>query len=176
MSANIEPLRPAQIVARRVKEARKSRNWSQAKLAEELTRLGYVKSRSTLTKLEGGDYRNVSVDDVFAICAAVGTDPVHLLSPLNDEAPVQVTSNVQLPAWQFRAWIRGQHRPPMLPDVDYRQVPTGELEAQIEKWLARGMAPLAYALVKDKLAETARQMAAEMQTPPPEGGTNGNRY
>src|SRR5262245_21538204 len=118
MGANIEPRRPAQIVADRVAEARDSRGWSQARLARELQRLGYDKSRSTLTKLEGGRYRNVSVDDLFALAAALGIAPTYLLTPLEDDSIVAVAPKVQLPAWAVRKWIRAEARPLMLPDVD----------------------------------------------------------
>ena len=36
----------------------------------------------------------------------------------------------------------------------------------IERWLARGMAPVACALSKDLLTEQARRMATELREPP----------
>jgi transcriptional regulator with XRE-family HTH domain len=169
-----QALRPAQIVARRVAEARKSRGWSQAQLAEELERIGYVKSRATLTKLEGGEYRNVSVDDLFALGAALETAPVYLLAPLEDDAMVAIAPSVQLPAWAARRWIRGEPTP-LLANTDVRQIPESELVRDIEKWFARGMTPVSYALAKDALHERALVMAAELRNPPAKEGTeNGN--
>jgi transcriptional regulator with XRE-family HTH domain len=168
MGANIEhALRPAEIVARRVVEARKSRGWSQAQLVDELAELGYVKSRPTISKLEAGDYRGVSVDDLFALSAALGIAPVFLLAPLEDESPVAIAPRVQVPAWVARAWIRAEIKLPMLPDVDLRQIPESELVRKIETWFARGMTPVVHALAKDSLHERAVEIAAELRNPPP---------
>lgn len=168
MGSNSEHLRPAQVVARRVVEARESRGWTQAKLARRLSDVGYNKSRSTLTKLEGGQYRNVSVDDVFALAAALGVPPVYLLTPLEDIATVAVTPNVRLPAALVRAWIRGQVVPPMLPDVDLLQIPESELLRLIENELTRDMSPIARSLLADELKSRARLMADEIRRKPDE--------
>src|SRR5947208_3077345 len=138
MSSNTEHLRPAEIVAKRVVEVRESRGWTQTELAERLREIGYNKSRSTLTKLEGGKYRNVSINDVFALAAALDDHPLHLLVPLEDDAMVAIAPKVHYPAALTRAWIRGLVQPPMLPDVDLRQIPDSELRELIRQRLTRG--------------------------------------
>jgi transcriptional regulator with XRE-family HTH domain len=176
MGANIEhAARPAEVVASRVVEARKSRGWKQTDLAQELARLGYPKSRSTITKLEGGQYRNVTVDDLFAFAAALGVAPVHLLTPQDDEVPVAITAKVQLPAVIARRWIRGLETPPMLPDVDFRQIPESELAAMVKRWLTRGMTPVAYALAAESLTARATEIAHELRNPLKEGENDGER-
>ena len=162
---NSEPRCPAEIVARRVVEARKSLGWTQAKFAERLREIGYVKSRSTLTKLEGGQYRGVSVDDLFALAAALGVAPVHLLVPLEDDATVAVAPRVNFPAPLARAWIRGTASPPMLPDVDLRQIPESELIQLVRRSLTRDMNNVTAALMADELEASARRIAKEIRNP-----------
>jgi transcriptional regulator with XRE-family HTH domain len=153
-----EHTRPAQVFARRVREARQGHGWSQVRLAEELTRIGYQKSRETLTKLERGTYRNASVDDVFALAAALGVAPVHLLVPLDDEAALEVVPGVPVPARIARAWIRGSLQLPISPRIDYRQLPESELVALVEASLTRNMDGIARALAGDKPRESARRI------------------
>ena len=157
---NIAHTRPAQVFARRVREARERRGWSQARLAAEMTRVGYPKTRETLTKLEGGKYRNASVDDVFAIAAALGVPPVHLLVPLKDEAALEVVPGVPVAAPLARAWIRGTLSLPISPDVDLRELPESELVALVEEQLARSMDAVARALTRDDRRKEARRQVA----------------
>ena len=138
-------LRPAQVAARRVVEARESRGWSQAELARRLEEIGYPKSASTLSKLESGSYRNVSLDDAFALAAALGLSPVHLLTPLDDQEPVAVTPRLTLDAWLVRAWVRGDAAiPPWLPALvdarpDLSQIPDTDLVRLVEHYLERDL-------------------------------------
>lgn len=166
---NSEQLRPAQIAARRIKEARKSRGWTQEQLSERLGEVGYPKTREVLTKLESGSYRGVSIDDMFGLAAALGVFPVHLLTPLEDEATVAVTNRVQLSAAAFRDWIRGAYRPPILPDVevDYRQVPKAELTKAVERWLLRqwNLTPLTRALMGDEFEAAVTRHVEELRNP-----------
>src|SRR6266511_1852291 len=73
---------PGVIFARRVKEARKRRDWSQQTLADRLTELGYPMTRVVLTKLEAGK-RQATLEDIFAFAVALGVAPVHLLVALD---------------------------------------------------------------------------------------------
>lgn len=164
---NSEHMRPAQIVARRVREARTSRGWTQKELAEEkLAEVGYPKTRETLTKLESGRNRDVSIDDVFALAAALGVSPVHLLTPLEDEVTVEITRTVRYPAKLVRAWIRGQVQLPMLPDVDLRQIPKSELLVAVRGWvrqeLARDEKPHVRRLMAYRLDEQADAIARDI--------------
>jgi transcriptional regulator with XRE-family HTH domain len=168
--ANIEPLRPAQIVARRVAEERNARGWSQEELRKQLKELGYEKSRSTLTKLEGGQYRGVSVDDVFALAAALGVNPVHLLTPREDDATVLVTPKVKLPARTVRAWIRGQITSGLLliPEVDFTRLPESELRAMTARYVRsklesalQGVSPLERSLMGIDIDEQVRKSTDE---------------
>jgi transcriptional regulator with XRE-family HTH domain len=163
--------RPAQIVARRVREARKSRGWSQGELAEQLRAIGYPKTRETLTKLESGHNRNITVDDLFALAVALGVNPVHLLAPLEDDVPVAMTEQVQLPAWVVREWVAGELLwLPMLPEIDLTQIPESKLAALIFDDLNRrmGLDPLSRSLMHDELSARSRRLAKQIHKQPKE--------
>jgi transcriptional regulator with XRE-family HTH domain len=158
--------RATQIVARRVREARKSRGWTQAELAERLEEVGYPKTRDTLTKLESGQQRGISVDDVFALAAALGVNPVHLLTPLEDNVPVAITNSVVYPAWVVRRWIGGTFAwLPGLPDTDFAQIPESELAERIVGRLERDMTPLTRGLMHDETRARARRLAKQLRNP-----------
>lgn len=126
---------PGQIVAQRIKEARKRRGWTQQQLADQLGVL-----RPTITKIEqGGDRaKNFSVFDLFAFAVALGVAPVHLLVPLDDEAEVQIADGRDLPAPDARMWIRGWL---LLDDSDpqawFDNLPRAEQEAFVKLAVAR---------------------------------------
>jgi transcriptional regulator with XRE-family HTH domain len=149
--------------------------WSQTRLAAELAEIGYPKSRPTLTKLEGGQYRNVSVDDLFALAAALGVPPVHLLTPLEDDAPVAITPTVSHPAALARKWIRGLVSLPMLPGVDLTQIPESELFVMVLGSLTRGWTPLLVNLKAAELEAEARRTVAAIRNPEQEGENDGKR-
>jgi transcriptional regulator with XRE-family HTH domain len=154
--SNSEHQRPSEILARRVKEARKGRGWSQEQLADEATkRYGYPLARSTVAKIEqGGTRADARLGDLLALAAALEVPPVHLLTPDVDEAPVAVTPNTIVPAGLARAWIRGQA---MLPGagVNLSQIPASELRQLVEREFTRGMSPLARSL---GLSDPAKKM------------------
>jgi transcriptional regulator with XRE-family HTH domain len=161
----IEHARPAQVFGRRVKQTRKRLGWSQVRLAEELTKIGYQKSRETLTKLERGTYRNASVDDVFALAAALGVPPVHLLVPLDDEDALEVVPGVPVAARLARAWIRGKVPLPISREINLRELPESELVALVEAALGRNMDAIARALQRDELQKEASRIVEEIRNP-----------
>jgi len=57
----------AEEIARRVKELRAERSWSQAQLAEEMHALGFPWTRMTVTEIEGPRRRTVSVEELFGL-------------------------------------------------------------------------------------------------------------
>jgi transcriptional regulator with XRE-family HTH domain len=99
-----KPALASQVFARRVREVRRRRNWSQADLA---ARLGV--DRTTVAKIEreGGTRSNVSLTELFDIAAALGVTPVQLLVPRDSEAGVVVGGKV-IPPKAAREWIRGE--------------------------------------------------------------------
>lgn len=107
---------PTGVVAKRVRELRRRREWSAERLAEELTKLGIEWNRGVVTKLETGRRESVSVAELLALALALDVAPVNLLVSLDDQ-PYQVTPNRVAGADQVRSWVRGQVP---LPGVDMR--------------------------------------------------------
>jgi transcriptional regulator with XRE-family HTH domain len=156
------------VFARRVKEARVRLGMTQRQLADRTRELGLPLDRTTIVKLERGERAQTApLDKVFVIAAALGVPPVHLLVPLDDEAEVQLTPGKpykNVPATLARAWIRGQIVLPAS-DVNWSELPESELRRLVEQELARGMDPVARALMQDELRETARRIADEIRQP-----------
>ncbi|MGH9250758.1 MAG: helix-turn-helix domain-containing protein [Acidimicrobiales bacterium] len=99
---------PSQALAAAVRECRRTRKgWSQERLSRELDGLGVRLHPTAIVKIERGT-RGVSVDEAFALALALQVAPVHLLVPLDDDAPVAVTPNTSAPAAEVRDWVRGR--------------------------------------------------------------------
>ena len=162
-----QAFQPGQVLARRVKEARERRGWSQGELAEQVNALGYSLARPIINRIEQGGVRagNVSVEDLFALAAALGVAPVHLLVPLDDEAALEVTPSVAVSAQLARAWIRGRLPLPISPRLDLREMPDSELVALVEEELARGEDAIARALSRDDRRKRASEIVERIKQP-----------
>lgn len=166
-SASEHSLRPGQVFARRVREARKGRGWTQAELAERVReRTGYPISRVTITKIERGEGRaeNTPLQEILVLAAALDVAPVHLLAPLENEAAVKLGDKLTVPATYARAWVRGLIP---LPGGDLRwfmlQMPDAELRSLLRQvLLGRGVADVpANALVR-ALDPSSRDVSDEL--------------
>lgn len=121
------PPAPTRVVAQRVREVRERRRMSASRLAEEMTRVGVPWDRGTVAKLETGRRANVSVAELLALADVLNIAPVHLLIPLDDEQPYQVTPTRVEPAGIVRDWIRGRWPLPSASLRDfYSEVPEHE--------------------------------------------------
>lgn len=157
---NDEDRSVSDVVADRVREVRRRRGLTAAQLAVRCAALGMPDlTASTLSNIETGRRdetgrrrRDVSVDELLTLAAALDVAPVHLLvpplgSPLtavlaepNDEALYAVTPTRATRIYRVRQWIRGE-RP--LPDADpwlfFAEIPghekpsTEQLEELIDK-------------------------------------------
>ena len=113
------PPTPGVVFARRMREARERRPWTQQELADELAALGYPISRVTIAKIEQGGEpgaraynvtraRNVSLEDALAISAALDVAPLALMLPQDDDELVAITPSAQtIAADAARDWIMG---------------------------------------------------------------------
>jgi hypothetical protein len=63
--------------------------------------------RSVIARIESGSRKNVTLDEVMALCASVGLSPVHAIVPWDDAAIVAVAPNVRQPAEVVRDWFVG---------------------------------------------------------------------
>jgi transcriptional regulator with XRE-family HTH domain len=109
-------LTPSDVVAARVRQVRKRRDLTTAKLAGRCAGLGAPHlTAQALYKLEGRREspkshrpRPVTVDELFALAAALNVAPVSLLVPPDgNEEPYAVTSEVSASRFEVRFWVRG---------------------------------------------------------------------
>jgi|SRR5215218_8950252 transcriptional regulator with XRE-family HTH domain len=107
MAHDQDALDPTRAVAARVRELREKRRLTAAQLAAAMTGAGIKWDRSTVAKLETGRRENVSVAELLALAAVLEVAPVHLLIPLEDDQPYEVTPGRVEPARRVRAWVSG---------------------------------------------------------------------
>lgn len=79
---------------------------SQQRLVDRLGELGYAVDRSTINRLENGS-RGVSLDEAFAVAAALGVSPLSLMLPLEMGQPVAVAPGLTVTSAEARAWAKG---------------------------------------------------------------------
>jgi transcriptional regulator with XRE-family HTH domain len=155
VSSEIQHSLPRQVFARRVKEARKRRGWTQQQLVDRLVEIGYVDDhggprlgRLAIVKVEDASSSNTrsnaSLEDVLALAAALDCSPMHLLVPREPEAQVRVSRALVTPAAALARWIAGYAEPLRIllgaavknaDDVAafLSQMPRWEVEAQLER-------------------------------------------
>lgn len=98
---------PTAVIAANVKALRDDRGWSAERLAAEMSAVGIPWKRIVVTKLENGRRQSLNVAEWLALAAVFKVAPIHLLVPLDDEEPFEVTPGQTEPAGAARDWIRG---------------------------------------------------------------------
>jgi transcriptional regulator with XRE-family HTH domain len=104
-----EGARPSQVFARRMREVREHRGWTQQDLADRLKELGVGIDRATLARIENGT-RGLPLDDALVISAALGPSPLHMFVPTNSSEAVALAPKLIESARLVREWIRGRRR------------------------------------------------------------------
>ncbi len=123
------PLGPTEVVAGRVRELRKRKGWSGARLAGELALVGLPWDRSIVANLENGRRASVSVEELLALAYVLDVAPVHLLVPVENDVPYRPTPVWETDSARVREWVRG--REPLTstdPRTYFSEVPTQEWE------------------------------------------------
>lgn len=124
------------MLAYRVGEVRTRRGMKQRELGD---RAGL--RREAVTMIENGK-RQVSVDELFRLAAALNVAPLHLLVPLDDSELITIDGK-PWPAAYARAWVRGEASladDPGRGFIDYlAEIPDAELQQKIRGTL-RGLA------------------------------------
>lgn len=95
------------VFARRLREARNARGWTQDDLSRELSELDAPMDRTTIAKLEKGQ-RQARIEELIAIAAALDVAPVHLLVPFDGAHSVALTPRLDVGTEKARRWIRGR--------------------------------------------------------------------
>jgi transcriptional regulator with XRE-family HTH domain len=99
----------SELVGRQIEAARErlQPRVSQTQLSLRLRDLGVELDQSAVARLEAGD-RLVTVDELFAIAAALGVSPLYLLSGDLTNEDVPVTPGVERTPSGMRFWLRGE--------------------------------------------------------------------
>jgi transcriptional regulator with XRE-family HTH domain len=126
---------PSDAVAGRIREARRRRGWTSAETAARCTARGYRMSAAVLANIESGRpdlrgvrRRDITIDELFALAAALDVPPVTLMGMPEDrgQSPVSLTATVAIDSPDdLLLWIRGD-KP--LPGTDSRVYFTTALE------------------------------------------------
>jgi transcriptional regulator with XRE-family HTH domain len=99
------PKTPAQVVGVRVREHRDLQGLTQSQLADRLRdRLGWAVDRSLLARIEAGD-RQVTVDELLRLAAALDTTPLLLMTPADETELMQALPWRPMTTSRVRAWI-----------------------------------------------------------------------
>ena len=116
------------IFARRLREARQSKRWTQQDLADAMQRVGHPINRVAIAKIEKGAQaglkpgetaaRAASLPEAIAFAVALGVSPLHLFLPIEEDVDVQLTSKVTVRPDRARAWARGR-RPLDMADAKF---------------------------------------------------------
>ncbi|MEX2501223.1 MAG: helix-turn-helix transcriptional regulator [Trueperaceae bacterium] len=102
---------PSEVFRRRLREARERRGWSTRELADRLELHGTKMDRATISRIELGappKGRNVTIDELFALCFVLNVPPTWLLTPYAAQEPVALTAADVVPASSVRAWLSGR--------------------------------------------------------------------
>jgi transcriptional regulator with XRE-family HTH domain len=94
-----------EVIARRLREVRDDRHWTQQQLSDELTRLGKPMDRTTVAKVEKGS-RQARADELVALAAALDCAVVDLLLPVENE-PVALTPKLKVDGARAHEWAEG---------------------------------------------------------------------
>jgi transcriptional regulator with XRE-family HTH domain len=115
MCSKIAQLKPSDLVAKRLRDGRTRKGWSQKKLADAMTDAGWSIDRTTIAKIESGGSRalNLTLNEVLAFAIVLGMSPVFLMVPGEGEVNVELTTKLSLKTQDFRWWVSGEmyHRP-----------------------------------------------------------------
>lgn len=116
-----------QVFAYRLRDARKTKGWTQGDLADAMARIGHRVSVPTIAKIEAGRYgvggdhgkegspttfgresRDVTLERAIAFAAALDVPPPSLFFPIGREDDVKLAPAVQVDVETAHAWARGE--------------------------------------------------------------------
>jgi transcriptional regulator with XRE-family HTH domain len=100
---------PGEVFAAELKHVRLVHGWSQERLSKQLEAVGYPMDRTTIAKIETGR-RPVSLDEAFALSAALDVSLKGLVLPHEHGANLALTPNIRASAFLVALWLKG-HMP-----------------------------------------------------------------
>lgn len=107
--------RPSEFVGPQVRVLRKRRDWLQEDLAKRLEELGFSGWRqSKVAKIESGQAKRLTLDEVFELAVALDVTPLYLFTPdrgrdeQGEAIGVQLGPKISRSIPHVREWVRGQ--------------------------------------------------------------------
>jgi transcriptional regulator with XRE-family HTH domain len=97
------------LIGEQVNRLRLIHRWNQQQLSDALGRLGWPLDRTAIARIENGT-RNVTVEDLFALAAALGVEAAGLLAPRDDNVEVAVVPGLVRSGARIRGWLHGYAR------------------------------------------------------------------
>lgn len=101
------------LAGRRIREARKRRDWTVRDLADHCAKAGAGHITATvITNLETRRRatRELTVDELLVLAHALDVPPVQLISPLNAGEGLQITPDVQMDVLEAAGWLGNENR------------------------------------------------------------------
>ncbi len=95
-----------------IKAYREQRGWKVQELADRCTELGYPMRRTTLSNLESGLRKSITLHEVLIIAVALGVPPVMLIFPGLPTEPVEYRPGVTIESWPAARWFTGEYGDP----------------------------------------------------------------
>jgi transcriptional regulator with XRE-family HTH domain len=100
-----KPASPSETFAKELGRTRESKRITQQQLCERLEEMGVRIDRTAVGKIETGK-RSVTVDELFALAAALRVSPLTLVIPRADPM-MRVTPKYEVPSGEVQQWVRG---------------------------------------------------------------------
>jgi len=95
-----------------IKAYREQREWKVQELADRCTELGYPMRRTTLSNLESGLRKSITLHELLIIAVALGVPPVMLVFPGLPTEPVEYRPGVTTESWPAATWFTGEYGEP----------------------------------------------------------------
>jgi len=111
-----------------VRRLRKERKLSLAEVSSRMTALRVPLSLNTLSKVELGT-RDLSLDELVALAAALGVAPVLLIFPLGHQRSVELFPGDRLDTWAATRWFTGEASPPAIELITW-----SDLDETVDDW------------------------------------------
>jgi len=69
--------------------------------------LGASTDRATIAKIESGTKKRITLDDAVTLAAALGVNPLHLITPREAESKVRLAPKLKRDSADVRTWFVG---------------------------------------------------------------------
>jgi transcriptional regulator with XRE-family HTH domain len=105
----IEDARPTAVLIANIKRLRRKRGLTAQQLSERLIELGVNIGRVGVAKMEGGNRRSISIEELFAMALALNVSPLTLLVPEAEDEHVEITPTTTVTSSEVGLWVAGDN-------------------------------------------------------------------